>query len=117
MNYSTFWQHFVQTDAHSTLLTLEFRVPEGSILGPILLHLCVADMSQMTPESECLQHADDTALYRACKASQRHACINSIEKDIYSISIWSSDTNLDQTKVMVISTPQMSKHHQLKENK
>ena len=48
----------------------------------------------MTPESECFQYADDTTLYRTCKASQRHACINSIEKDIHSISRWSSDTNL-----------------------
>ena len=38
-------------------------------------------MSQITPESECLQYADDT-LYRACKTSQRHAGISSIEKDI-----------------------------------
>ena len=71
-------------------------------------------MSQMTPKSECLQHADDTTLYRACKASQQHACINSIEKDIHPISRWSSDKNLifnsAKTKVMVISTPQMSKH-------
>ena len=75
----------------------------------------------MIPESECLQYADDATLYRACKASGRHACINSIEKDIHSISRPSSDTNLifnsAKTKVMVISTPQMSKHHQLKEEK
>ena len=45
-------------------------------------------MSQMTPESECFQYADDTTLYRACKASQRHACINnSIEKNVHSILI------------------------------
>ena len=75
----------------------------------------------MTPESKCLQYAEDTTLYRACKAIQRHACINSIEKDIHSISRWSSDTNVifnsAKTKVMVISIPQMSKHHQLKEEK
>ena len=75
----------------------------------------------MIPESECLQYADDATLYRACKASGRHACINSIEKDIHSTSRPSSDTNLifnsAKTKVMVISTPQMSKHHQLKEEK
>ena len=75
----------------------------------------VADVSQMTPESKCLQYADDATLYRAFKASQRHACINNTEKDIHSISRWSSDTKLifnsAKTKVMVISTPQMSKHH------
>ena len=70
---------------------------------------------------QCLQYVDDTTLYRACKASKRHACISSIEKDIHSISRWLSDTNLisnsAKTKVMVILTPQMSKHHQLKEEK
>ena len=80
MNYLTFRQHFVQIDAHfSTLLTSEFRVPQGFILGPILFNLYVADMSQMTPEIECLQFADDTTFYRACKASKRHASINNIE--------------------------------------
>ena len=78
-------------------------------------------MSQLTPESECLQYADDTTLYGACKASQRHACINSVEKYIHSISRWSSDTNLifnsAKTKVTIISTPKLSKHHQLKKEK
>ena len=88
MNYLTFRQHFVQIDAHcSTLLTSEFGVPQRSILEPILFDLCVTDMFQMTLEGECLQYADDT-LYRACKASERHACISSIEKDIHSISRW-----------------------------
>ena len=99
------------THIFSTLLTSEFGIPQGSILGPILFNLCVADISQITPESECLQYADDTTLYRARK-----------KKDIHSISRWSSKTNLifnsAKTKVMVISTPQMSKHHhQLKEEK
>ena len=122
MNYLTFRQHFVQIDARfSILLSSEFGVPQGSILGPILFNLCVADMSQMTLERECLQYADDTTLYRIYKASDRHACISSIEKDNHSISRWSSDTNLmsnsAKTKVMIISTPQMSKYHQLKEEK
>ena len=110
------------THIFSTLLTSESGITQGSILGPILFNLCVADISQITPENECLQYADDTTLYRACKTSQRHVCINSIEKDIHSISRWSSETNVifnsAKTKVMVISTPQMSKHHhQLKEEK
>ena len=122
MNYLTFQQHFVQIDAHfSTLLTSEFGVPQGSTLGPILFNLCAVDMLQMTPESKCLQYADDTTLYRACKASQRHPCINSTEKDIHSIWRWSSDTNLilnsAKTKAMVISTPQCLNITNLKKKK
>ena len=59
MNYLTFRQHFVQIDAHfSTLLVSKLGVQQGSILRPILLNLCVVNMSQMTPERECLQYAD-----------------------------------------------------------
>ena len=47
MDYLTFRQHFVQIDAHfCTLLTLEFRVPQCSVLGPILFNQWVADMLQ-----------------------------------------------------------------------
>ena len=95
MNYLTFRLHFAQIDAHfSALLTSEFGVSQGSILGPILFNLCVADISQMTPESEHLQYADDTTLYRAYKTSEQHACTSNIKKDIRVISRWSSDTNL-----------------------
>ena len=80
----------------------------------------VQSMCRRYNMNECLQDADNTT-YRACKTSQQHACINSIEKDIHSVWRWSSETNLifnsAKTKVMVISTPQMSKHHQLKEEK
>ena len=77
-----FSRAFCNIDVHfSNLLISEFGVPKSSILGSILFNLCIADMSQITPESECLQYADDT-LYRACKTSQRHAGISSIEKDI-----------------------------------
>ena len=76
----------MQIDAHfSTLLTQEFWVPQFSMLGPILFNLYVADMSQMTPESEYFQYADDAILYPTCKGSQRYACINSIEKGMYFI--------------------------------
>ena len=71
--------------------------------------------------AECLQYADDTTLYSACTTSQRHAFINSIEKNIQSISRWSNYANLifnsDKKKVMVVLPPQMSKNRQLKEER
>ena len=76
-------------------------------------------MSQITPECKCLQYGDDTTLYRTCETNQRQAYMDNIEEDIQSSSRWSIDTNpisnSAKTKVMVISTPQMSKYHQRKE--
>ena len=77
----------------------------------ILFNLCIADTPQITPESECLQYANDTTLYQAYKPSQQHACIKSIKKVIQSVSRWSNYTNIffnsAETKVMVTLTPQI----------
>ena len=64
MDYLTFRQHCVYIEAHfSTLLTSELRVPQGPILEPILFNLCVADLSQITSESECLQSPDNSIIF------------------------------------------------------
>ena len=62
-NYLTHRQHFVQIDSNcSSLLTAKYGVSQGSILGPILYSLCVADMSSITPNSNFIQYADDSTL-------------------------------------------------------
>ena len=49
-------QHFVQINSNcSSLLTAKYRVPQSSILGQILLNLCVADMSSITPISKVVK--------------------------------------------------------------
>ena len=67
-NYLTHRQHFVQIDSNcSSLLTAKYRVPQVSTLGPIFFNLRVADMSSITPTSNCIQYADDSTLYRSYK--------------------------------------------------
>ena len=54
-NYLTHRQHFVQIDSNcSSLLTAKYGVPQGSTLGPIFFNLCVADMSSITPNNNCI---------------------------------------------------------------
>ena len=82
-NYLTHRQHFVQIYSNcSSLLTAKYRVSQGSILGPIFFNLCVADMSSITPNSNCIQYADDSTLYRSSKINQKDTCIKELEKDL-----------------------------------
>ena len=119
-NYFTHRQHFVQIDSNcSSLLTAKYGVPQGSILGPILFNLCVAGMSGITPNSNCIQYADDLTLYRSCKINKKDTCIKELEKDLTSIAKWSIKTNLvfntGKTKFMLIASKQLSVRHKLKD--
>ena len=106
-NYLTHRQHFVQIDPNcSSLLTATYGTPQGSMLGPILFNLCVADMSSITPKSNCIQYAHDSTLYRSCKIDKKDTRIKELEKDLPSIAKWPTKTNLvfnhGKTKFMLI---------------
>ena len=64
-NYLTDRRHFVQIDSSiSNILIKSFDVPQGSIPGPILFNLCVANMKKKLSESQCIQYADDSTIYK-----------------------------------------------------
>ena len=119
-NYLTHKQHFIQIDLNcSSLLTAKYGVPQGSTLGPVFFNLCVADMSSITPNSNCIQYTDDSTLYRSCNINKKDTCIKELEKDLTSIVKWSIETNLvfDTYKLnfMLISSNQLSARHKLKD--
>ena len=119
-NYLTHRQYFLQIDSNcSSLLTAKYGVPQGSILGPILLYLSVVDMSSITPNSNCIQYAKDSTLYRSCKINKKDTCIKELEKDLTSIAKCSIETNLvfntGKTKFMLILSKQLSVRHKLKD--
>ena len=119
-NYSTHRQHFVQIDSNClSLLTVKYGVPQGLVLGPILFNLCVAAMSSITPNSNCIPYADDLTLYRSCKINTKDTCIKELIKDLTLIAKWSIETNLvfdnGKTKFMLIASKQLSIRHKLKD--
>ena len=69
LNYVTHRKQFVQIDdTCSEVKNVKFGVPQGSILGPVLFNIYVADL-QENVNVICFQYADDTAIYDHAKIS------------------------------------------------
>ena len=105
-------------DKLSSRATIRFGVPQGSLLGPVLFNMYVADMRQnVHREEECLQYADDSTLYHHCTIEELEVAKQNLEKSLSSLNDWSSRINLvlneTKTKVMLFSTKQMARYHEL----
>ena len=119
LSYLTGRSQFVQiNDKHSASVNIQFGVPQGSILGPVLFNLYVNDL-QENYESSCFQYPDDTTLYYHCSPKDLSVCSSRIEATMSHLESWASESNLlmnvDKTKQMLLTTPQMSKLHNLEE--
>ena len=99
------------------MLTLNFGIQQGSILGPLIFNLYVADLHEHL-DAECRQYADDTSIYTVASGQQifhnlLHQC-----KLHWTLENWSDHSNLimnpEKTKTILISTVQMSTVHSLK---
>ena len=73
----------------------------------------------MAPNSNCIQYADNSTLYRSCKINKKDTSIKELEKDLTSVAKWSIETNLvfntSKIKFMLIASRQLSVRHQLKD--
>ena len=63
-------------------------------IRPMLFNLCVDDMSNITPNSNCVQQIDDSTIYRSCKINQKDTFKKELEVDINSVAKWLFETNL-----------------------
>ena len=59
-------QHVVHQGNSSQSSVVEFEVPQGSVLGPILFIVYTADVTRIVERHGIRQHADDTQFYGAC---------------------------------------------------
>ena len=115
ISYLTERTHYVQVDDRSSDYTgVNFGVPQGSILGPILFNLYVNDLPDVLPEEiACHQYADDTTLYRHCKSSDLRQCESELQCALNNMSSWSQECNLalnpGKIKVMLFSTSQRAR--------
>ena len=116
-NYLTQRRQFVQIDDRSSeMAPVHFGVPQGSILGPVLFNLYVADLQGML-DCPCYQYADDTTFYLHSKVSALAQCSVELNGVLSRLGDYSESSNLalncSKTKWMLISTPQMAHVHNL----
>ena len=78
LNYVVHRKQFVQIDdTCSEVKNVNFGVPQGSTLGPVLFNIYVADL-QENVNAKCLQYAGHTTIYDHVKISDLNNCRNTI---------------------------------------
>ena len=69
-------------------------VPQGSVLGPILFLVFVADITEVV-ESDMILFADDTKLYRKIESEEDS---HILQRDIDNLYLWSKDWLMEFNK-------------------
>ena len=76
-------KHFVQVDDKmSELCMVSFHIPQGSIMGPLIFNLYVADLQSYVCRVKCHQYADDTTLYTHCKQADLRSTLTELSASI-----------------------------------
>ena len=119
LNYVSKRKQFVQIDDKlSSEVEVRFGVPQGSILGPVLFSIYVADL-QSDMKMRGYQYADDTTLYCHAKPKDVETLSRTTNESIEQLGTWASNNNLalnsEKTKLMVLSTQELSRRHGLKD--
>ena len=121
MSYLSNRNQFVQIDDKSSEhRPVFFGVPQGSILGPILFNMYVAEIP-ICITSKSIQYADDTTIYESAKECDAPSLLNTLERDISNLSSWSDENSLvfnnDKLKFVTFSrNPNKNKSYLLRTN-
>ena len=110
---------FISLDSYtSSRTTLEFGVPQGSVLGPVLFTLYAQPLSHVIVHNDCLHHnyADDTEVTKSSDPQNLEETKDGMNGCVRDISNWMEINKLklnpEKTELMIIST----KHNMKKIN-
>ena len=108
------WQSAVNSWGWRTLfdpLPSNFRVLQGSILGPLLFTVCVNDLLSVSKHCKSSGYVDDTKVFLSLPPRDITDASNALNQDLLEISRWCCENSLlinpDKTKLLVIGVPQL----------
>ena len=92
------YQSVTIADATSDSFKLQYRVPQGSVLGPLLFTLYTVELGDIIKRHGLQYHiyADDTQLYISFSISDAETFIQRVEACIHDIDIWMVNNRLKQ---------------------
>ena len=101
-------------NAISEQLELQFGVPQGSILGPVLFTLYVNELLSIPNHCQSMGYVDDTKLLLALPPNQANDAVSMLNDDLREITKWCCRNSLlinpDKTnELLVIGVPQLTK--------
>ena len=104
------------------LADVQFGVPQGSVLGPMLFNLYVTDLQDNLPSTATtFQYADDTTIYTSFRPGNLCQTAEGLNSTLQKLISWSSSAQLaldpTKTEAMLLSTSQMARVHSLHENR
>ena len=95
-------------DVQSSLRPIQVGVPQGSILGPLLLLVCINDLPTCLNHCQVALYADDTVIYFSSSsiAEIKHY----LNEDLSKLSLWFNRNrltlNISKSKFILIGSPQ-----------
>ena len=107
-------QYVNVNECHSKLENVNFGVPQGSILGPVLFLIFINDLPTAMKNSTADIYADDTTIsYSDYHNISPQAITNGIQTDMDELQLWSNRNrmtlNEKKTKSMLITGKRLHK--------